>query len=82
MEPLSLVILTLDEVEAIWAAIREIPAVNRLDIIFTNSGSTDGTQRTASARGCAGSQPSSLRNWDALRPSWRRNRLRKVTASE
>jgi hypothetical protein len=27
-------------------------------------------------------QPSSLRNSDALRPSRRRNRLRKVTASE
>ena len=27
-------------------------------------------------------RPSSLRNWDALRPSRRRNRSRKVTASE
>jgi hypothetical protein len=82
MESLSLVIPTLHEAETIGAVIREIPAASRLDIIFANGGSTDGTQRTAPRGECTGSQPSSLRNWDALRPSRRRNRLRKVTASE
>ena len=51
MEPLSLVIPTFNEAETIGAVIREIPAAYRLDIIFANGGSTDGTQRTAPAPG-------------------------------
>ncbi len=51
MEPVSLVIPTLNEAAALGAAIREIPAAFAGDIIVADSGSTDGTQDVARAAG-------------------------------
>jgi glycosyltransferase involved in cell wall biosynthesis len=51
MEPVSLVIPTLDEAAAIGAVIREIPREYAGDIIVADSGSTDGTQAIARAAG-------------------------------
>ncbi len=51
MEPVSLVIPTLNEAAAIGAVIREIPSEFAADIIIADSGSTDGTQAIARAAG-------------------------------
>jgi glycosyltransferase involved in cell wall biosynthesis len=51
MEPLSLVIPTFNEAETIGAAIRQIPAAYRLNIIVADGGSTDGTRRIARIAG-------------------------------
>ena len=51
MEPVSLVIPTLNEADAIGAVIREIPTDFAGDIIIADSGSTDGTQDIARAAG-------------------------------
>jgi hypothetical protein len=51
MEPLSLVNPTFNEAKTIGAVIRYSPAAYRLDMIFANGGSTDGTRRTAPAAG-------------------------------
>ena len=51
MEPLALIIPTLNEAETIGAAIREIPAAYHFDIIVADGGSTDGTQAVAEAAG-------------------------------
>ena len=51
MEPVSLVIPTLNEADAIGAVIREIPPAFAGDIIIADSGSTDGTQDIARAAG-------------------------------
>jgi len=51
MEPLTLIIPTFNEAETIGAAIREIPAAYRFDIIVADGGSTDGTQALAEAAG-------------------------------
>ena len=51
MEPVSLVIPTLNEADAIGAVIREIPQAFAGDIIIADSGSTDGTQDIARAAG-------------------------------
>jgi glycosyltransferase involved in cell wall biosynthesis len=47
MEPVAIVIPTLNEAATIGAVIREIPAAYSADIIVADSGSTDGTQRAA-----------------------------------
>lgn len=47
MEPVSLVIPTLNEATAIGFVIREIPPQYRADIIVADSGSRDGTQEIA-----------------------------------
>jgi glycosyltransferase involved in cell wall biosynthesis len=47
MEPVSLVIPTLNEADAIGAVIREIPPAFAGDIIIADSGSTDGTHDVA-----------------------------------
>ncbi len=51
MEPVTLVVPTLNEAAAIGAVIREIPAAFAGDIIVADSGSTDGTQDIAHAAG-------------------------------
>ena len=51
MEPVTLVIPTFNEAETIGAAIREIPAAYRLNIIVADGGSTDGTPRIARVAG-------------------------------
>jgi glycosyltransferase involved in cell wall biosynthesis len=51
MEPVSLVIPTLNEAASIGAVIREIPADFAGDIMIADSGSTDGTQAVALAAG-------------------------------
>lgn len=51
MEPVSVVIPTLNEAAAIGAVIREIPKDFAGDIIIADSGSTDGTQAVAMAAG-------------------------------
>jgi Glycosyl transferase family 2 len=51
MEPVTLVIPTFNEAETIGAAIREIPAAYRLNIIVADGGSTDGTRRIARIAG-------------------------------
>ena len=51
MEPVTVVIPTLNEASTIGAVVREIPREYAADIIVADSGSTDGTQRAASAAG-------------------------------
>ncbi|MGU3543569.1 glycosyltransferase family 2 protein [Methylobacterium sp. A52T] len=51
MHPVSIVIPTRNEAEAIGAVIREIPPPYAADIIVADSGSTDGTQASARAAG-------------------------------
>ncbi len=51
MHPVSIVIPTLNEADAIGAVIREIPPAYAADIIVADSGSTDGTQAVARAAG-------------------------------
>ncbi|MDP4006583.1 glycosyltransferase family 2 protein [Methylobacterium sp. NEAU K] len=51
VHPVSVVIPTLNEAEAIGAAIREIPTAYAKDIIVADGGSTDGTQDVARAAG-------------------------------
>lgn len=51
MEPVSVVIPTLNEAGAIAAVIREIPPAFRADIIVADSGSSDGTARLAREAG-------------------------------
>lgn len=51
MEPVSLIIPTLNEAEAIGRVIGEIPAAYAGDIIVADSGSTDGTQDIAREAG-------------------------------
>lgn len=51
MEPVSVIIPTLNEAEAIGAVIREIPEAFSADVIVADSGSTDGTQAVARAAG-------------------------------
>jgi glycosyltransferase involved in cell wall biosynthesis len=51
MEPLSIVIPTLNEAAAIGDVIREIPREYRGDVIVADSGSTDGTRAIARAAG-------------------------------
>jgi glycosyltransferase involved in cell wall biosynthesis len=51
MEPLSLVIPTFNEAEAIASVIHEIPAAYRLSIFVADGGSTDGAQRVARVAG-------------------------------
>ena len=51
MHPISIVIPTLNEAEAIGAVIREIPPAYAGDIIVTDSGSTDGSREIALAAG-------------------------------
>src|SRR5271156_4626951 len=51
MEPVAVVIPTLDEAATIGAVIREIPREFSADIIVADSGSTDGTQDAARAAG-------------------------------
>jgi len=51
MHPVSIVIPTLNEAEAIGTVIREIPPAYAGDIIVADSGSTDGTQDVARAAG-------------------------------
>lgn len=51
MQPVSVVIPTLNEAEAIGAVIREIPAAYAGDVIVADSGSSDGTQDVARAAG-------------------------------
>jgi glycosyltransferase involved in cell wall biosynthesis len=51
MEPVSLIIPTLNEAASIAAVIHEIPADFAGDIIIADSGSTDGTQAAAQAAG-------------------------------
>jgi glycosyltransferase involved in cell wall biosynthesis len=51
MEPVAVVIPTLNEVSTIGAVIREIPREFSADIIVADSGSVDGTQAAARAAG-------------------------------
>ncbi len=51
MEPVAVVIPTLNEASTIGAVVREIPRDFRADIIVADSGSTDGTQSEARAAG-------------------------------
>ncbi|MBW4024220.1 MAG: glycosyltransferase [Proteobacteria bacterium] len=51
MEPVAVVIPTLNEAGTIGAVIREIPRDYACDIIIADSGSTDGTQAVATAAG-------------------------------
>jgi len=51
MEPLSLVIPTLNEAQTIGSVLAEIPAAYRFDLIVADGGSTDGTQAIAHAAG-------------------------------
>jgi glycosyltransferase involved in cell wall biosynthesis len=51
MHPVSIVIPTLNEAEAIGAVIREIPPAYAADVVVADSGSTDGTQDVARAAG-------------------------------
>jgi glycosyltransferase involved in cell wall biosynthesis len=51
MQPVAVVIPTLNEAAAIGAVIREIPAEFAGNIIIADSGSTDGTQQAARAAG-------------------------------
>ena len=51
MEPVSVVIPTLNEAEAIGAVVAEIPRAYAGDVIVADSGSTDGTQAAAEAAG-------------------------------
>jgi glycosyltransferase involved in cell wall biosynthesis len=51
MEPVGVVIPTLNEVATIGAVIREIPPAFAGDIVVADSGSTDGTQAAACAAG-------------------------------
>jgi glycosyltransferase involved in cell wall biosynthesis len=51
MEPVAIVIPTLNEASAIGAVIREIPKIFSADIIVADSGSTDGTQSIAREAG-------------------------------
>jgi glycosyltransferase involved in cell wall biosynthesis len=51
MEPVAVVIPTLNEAGSIAAVIQEIPAAFTADIIIADSGSTDGTQAIARAAG-------------------------------
>ena len=50
MEPVAVVIPTLNEAEAIGAVIAEIPRAIARQIIVADSGSTDGTQEVATRR--------------------------------
>ncbi|HEY2132646.1 MAG TPA: glycosyltransferase family 2 protein [Acetobacteraceae bacterium] len=51
MEPVAVVIPTLNEAEAIGAVVREIPRALAREIIVADSGSHDGTQEAARAAG-------------------------------
>lgn len=51
MKPVSVVIPTLNEAEAIGSVVREIPRDYAGDVIVADSGSTDGTQEVARAAG-------------------------------
>jgi hypothetical protein len=51
MEPVAVVIPTLNEVGTIGDVIREIPPTFAGDIIIADSGSTDGTQQAAMPQG-------------------------------
>lgn len=51
MAPVSIVIPTLNEADAIGPVIREIPAAFAGDVIVADSGSTDGTRDAAEAAG-------------------------------
>jgi glycosyltransferase involved in cell wall biosynthesis len=51
MEPVAVVIPTLNEAEAIGAVVREIPRTVAREIIVADSGSRDGTQEAARAAG-------------------------------
>jgi glycosyltransferase involved in cell wall biosynthesis len=51
MEPVTVVIPTLNEAATIGGAIREIPRLFASDIIVADSGSTDGTQEIAETAG-------------------------------
>lgn len=51
MHPVSIVIPTLNEAEAIGTVIRELPPAYAADIIVADSGSTDGTQDIARSAG-------------------------------
>ena len=51
MRPVSIVIPTLNEAEAIGAVILEIPGPYAADVIVADGGSTDGTQAVARAAG-------------------------------
>ena len=51
MEPVTVVIPTLNEASTIGAVVREIPRPYAADIVVADSGSTDGTQRVASDAG-------------------------------
>jgi glycosyltransferase involved in cell wall biosynthesis len=51
MEPVTVIIPTLNEAATIGAVIREIPRDFAMDIIVADSGSTDGTQRLAISAG-------------------------------
>ncbi|MET7244371.1 glycosyltransferase family 2 protein [Methylobacterium sp. EM32] len=51
MHPVSIVIPTLNEAEAIGAVIREIPLPYSGDVIVADGGSTDGTREVAQAAG-------------------------------
>jgi glycosyltransferase involved in cell wall biosynthesis len=51
MHPVSIVIPTLNEAEAIGMVIREIPPAYAADVVVADSGSTDGTQDIARAAG-------------------------------
>ena len=51
MEPVAVVIPTLNEAETIGAVVREIPREIAAEIIVADSGSTDGTQAAARAAG-------------------------------
>lgn len=47
MEPLTLVIPTLNEAETIGAVVQTIPAAYRLDIVVCDGGGNDGTLANA-----------------------------------
>jgi glycosyltransferase involved in cell wall biosynthesis len=51
MEPVAVVIPTLNEAATIGAVVREIPRDYAMDIIVADSGSTDGTQQAAREAG-------------------------------
>ena len=51
MEPVAIVIPTLNEAATIGAVIREIPQAFSADVIVADSGSTDGTQQAALEEG-------------------------------
>lgn len=51
MQPVSIVIPTLNEAETVGGVIREIPVPYAADVIVADGGSTDGTQAVARAAG-------------------------------